>query len=216
VAARPNPPPRGRFITLEGGEGAGKSTQIKLLLPWLRQRGLEVVQTREPGGAAGAERIRELLVQGDADRWTPMAETLLHYAARADHLERAIRPALRSGIWVVCDRFSDSTTAYQGYGHGVPLDVIASLVTAVVGDTIPDLTLILDLPVAEGLRRAALRTGNENRYEQMTADFHERLREGFLAIARNEPRRCAVIDATGDIDTVQADIRAEVRQRLGL
>jgi dTMP kinase len=216
VTARPNPPPRGRFITLEGGEGAGKSTQIGLLLPWLRERGLEVVQTREPGGAGGAERIRDLLVQGDADRWTPMAETLLHYAARADHLERTIRPALCAGSWVVCDRFADSTMAYQGYGHGVSLDFIASLFAAVVGDTVPDLTLIFDLPVAEGLRRAAQRTGNENRYEQMTIDFHERLRAGFLAIARNEPNRCAVIEANRDIDAVQADIRAEVRQRLGL
>src|SRR5262249_50964534 len=125
---------RGKFITLEGGEGAGKSTQINLLATWLRERDIDVVQTREPGGAPGAERIRELLVKGDVDRWTPIAETLLHYAARADHLDRTIRPALAAGRWVICDRFADSTGAYQGYGHGVPFDVIDSLFKAVVGD----------------------------------------------------------------------------------
>ena len=210
------PGSRGRFITLEGGEGAGKSTQIKLLLPWLRERGIDVVQTREPGGATGAERIRDLLVTGAADRWTPMAETLLHYAARADHLDRAIRPALASGKWVVCDRFADSTTAYQGYGHGVPLDVINSLFAAVVGDTAPDLTLILDLAPADGLGRAATRSDHENRYEQMALEFHGRLRDGFLAIASREPARCAVIDASRGIDAVQTDIREEIRRRLGI
>ncbi len=207
---------RGRFITLEGGEGAGKSTQIKLLAAWLRERGIDALQTREPGGAAGAERIRELLVKGDADRWTPMAETLLHYAARADHLDRTIRPALAAGRWVICDRFADSTTAYQGYGHGVPLDVVDSLFKAVVGDTAPDLTLILDLPVEQGLQRAVARSGHENRYEQMAADFHIRLRDGFLAIARHNPQRCAVIDASRAVDAIQSDIQAEIHRRLGL
>ena len=207
---------RGRFITLEGGEGAGKSTQITLLAAWLRERGIDVVQTREPGGAAGAERIRELLVKGDADRWTPISETLLHYAARADHLDRTIRPALAAGRWVACDRFADSTTAYQGYGHGVPLDVIDSLFDAVVGDTAPDLTLILDLPVEQGLGRAAARSSHENRYEQMAVDFHRRLRDGFLTIARQNAQRCAVIDAGRAVDAIQSDIQAEIRRRLGL
>jgi dTMP kinase len=210
------PESRGRFVTLEGGEGAGKSTQIKLLVPWLRERGIDVVQTREPGGAPGAERIRDLLVKGDAERWTPLAETLLHYAARADHLDRAIRPAVASGRWVICDRFADSTAAYQGYGHGVSLAFIESLFAAIVGDTTPDLTLILDLPVADGLHRAQRRAGPENRYEQMTVDFHERLRAGFLAIARGDPQRCIVIDASRAIDDVQADIRGEVQRRFGL
>jgi len=207
---------RGRFITLEGGEGAGKSTQIKLLATWLRERGIDVVQTREPGGAIGAERIRALLVTGDADRWTPMAETLLHYAARADHLDRTIRPALAARRWVICDRFADSTMAYQGYGHGVPFEVIESLFKAVVGDSAPDLTVVLDLPVEQGLQRAAARAGPENRYEQMGVDFHNRLRSGFLAIARQNPQRCAVIDADRDIDAIQSDIQAEVQRRLGL
>ena len=118
---------RGRFITFEGGEGGGKSTQSKLLLPWLSERGVHAVATREPGGSPGAERIRELLVTGDAGRWTPMTEVLLHYAARQDHIQRIIEPALAAGRWVVCDRFFDSTLAYQGYGHGVALDFIETL-----------------------------------------------------------------------------------------
>jgi dTMP kinase len=207
---------RGRFITLEGGEGAGKSTQVKLLAAWLRTRGIDVVQTREPGGAPGAERIRELLVKGDADSWTPIAETLLHYAARADHLDRTIRPALAAGRWVICDRFADSTTAYQGYGHGVAFDVIDSLFKAIVGDTAPDLTLILDLPVEQGLQRAAARSGHENRYEQMAVEFHSRLRSGFLAIARANPQRCAVIDAGRAVESIQSDIQAEIGRRLGV
>ena len=216
MSAAAMPGARGRFITLEGGEGTGKSTQVRLLTPWLRERGVDVVQTREPGGAAGAERIRDLLVQGDTDRWTPTAETLLHYAARADHLDRTIRPALAAGRWIVCDRFADSTSAYQGYGHGVSLKLIDVLFAAVVADTRPDLTLVLDLPVADGLRRASARAGHENRYEQMNVDFHERLRAGFLSIARADPQRCTVIDASSDIDAVQADIRAEVQRRLGV
>lgn len=216
MSAAAMPGARARFITLEGGEGTGKSTQVRLLAPWLRERGVDVVQTREPGGAAGAERIRDLLVQGDTDRWTPTAETLLHYAARADHLDRTIRPALAAGRWVICDRFADSTKAYQGYGQGVPLDLIDAFFAAVVADTTPDLTLMLDLPVADGLRRAGLRAGYENRYEQMSADFHERLRAGFLSIARADPQRCAIIDASRDIDAVQADIRTEVQRRLGV
>lgn len=207
---------RGRFITLEGGEGAGKSTQIRLLAAWLRERGIDVVQTREPGGAPGAERIRELLVKGDADSWTPIAETLLHYAARADHLGRTIRPALAAGRWVICDRFADSTTAYQGYGHGVAFDFIDSLFKAVVGDTAPDLTLILDLPVEQGLQRAAARSGHETRYEQMAVEFHSRLRSGFLAIARANSQRCAVIDAGRAVDAIQSDIQAEIGRRLGV
>jgi dTMP kinase len=207
---------RGRFITLEGGEGAGKSTQARLLADWLRGRGREVVQTREPGGSPGAERIRELLVTGAADRWTPVAEALLHYAARSDHLARTIRPALAAGRWVVCDRFADSTAAYQGYGHGVPQEFIAALYREVVGEGDgPDLTLILDLPVEEGLRRAGGRHGEENRYEQMAVTFHQRLRDGFLAIAGAARERCAVIDARADAETVQAAIRAEVQRRLG-
>jgi dTMP kinase len=216
MTAAPEPIARGRFITLEGGEGAGKSTQARLLVPWLRERAIDPLSTREPGGAAGAEQIRDLLVNGDAAQWTPLTEALLHYAARADHLERTIRPALAAGRWVISDRFADSTTAYQGYGHGVALDFIAALYRQIVQDTAPDLTLILDLPAEEGLRRTLARAGREDRYEQMTIAFHRRLRDGFRAIARGEPRRCVVIDAGQSVDAVQAAVRTEISRRLGV
>jgi dTMP kinase len=140
----------------------------------------------------------------------------LHYVARADHLDRTVCPVLAAGRWVICDRFADSTTAYQGYGHGVPFDIIDSLFKAVVGTTAPDLTVILDLPVEQGLRRASARAGHENRYEQMAVEFHSRLRNGFLVIARQNSQRCAVIDASRAVDAVQSDIQAEVRRRLAL
>lgn len=146
--------PRGRFLTLEGGEGTGKSTQLPLIAAWLRDAGLAVVETREPGGSPGAEKIRELLVNGPTDRWDPVTETMLHFAARREHLERTILPALERGAWVVCDRFADSTLAYQGYGLGVARDVIGDLYRMVVGDMKPDLTFILDIPSEIGLKRS--------------------------------------------------------------
>lgn len=209
----------GRFITLEGGEGAGKSSHARLLAEALRGAGLDVLETREPGGSPGAEQIRELLIHGPAERWDPMSEALLHFAARHDHLERVIRPALARGRWVVCDRFADSTLAYQGYGHGLGREVIARLYALAVGDFKPDLTVILDLPVDEGLRRAAGRThaaGSGTRYEQLEPAFHERLRRGFLDIAEAEPGRCVVIDATPALDKVQAAIRAALAARVGV
>ena len=202
------------FITLEGGEGAGKSTQIASLAAFLRGLDLDVLETREPGGAPGAEAIRALLVSGDTGRWTPMTEALLHSAARADHLARSVRPALAEGKWVVCDRFTDSTLAYQGYGHGLGVERINALNELVTEGLRPDLTLILDLPVEAGLRRAGTRPGAEDRYERMGRDFHERLREGFLAIARAEPNRCAVIDAAADVETVAGAIARAVNERL--
>ncbi len=205
----------GRFITLEGGEGGGKSTQARLLVDFLADNHAgEVVATREPGGAPGAEQIRALLVDGDPKRWDAMTEALLHFAARRDHLVNTVRPALERGAWVVCDRFADSTMAYQGYGHGLDQRDIAGLYRLCVGATKPDLTLILDLPVEAGLARAAGRQGGEDRYERMDAAFHRRLRDGFLEIARREPERCVVIDASGDVDRVQAAIADAVRQRL--
>ena len=207
-----------RFITFEGGEGAGKSTQAALLGDVLRARGLEVVGTREPGGSAGAEAIRELLVRGDTGRWDALTETLLHVAARRDHYVEIIAPALARGAWVVCDRFADSTMAYQGYGLGVEREIVAGLYRAVLGDFAPDLTIILDLPVEEGLARAQQREGDnrggDDRYERMDAAFHQRLRDGFLAIAEAEPERCAVIDARGDVDVVHAAVLAVVDERL--
>jgi len=204
---------RGRFITFEGGEGAGKSTQAKRLAAWLEGQGRKVLLTREPGGSPGAEEIRKLLVQGAIDRWDPITETLLHFAARRDHLERVIRPALAAGQWVLSDRFADSTLAYQGYGHGVDRGFIAALESAVVGSQRPDLTLILDLPVAQGLKRAGARRGPETRYEAMALAFHERLRQGFLAIASEDPQRCRVIDATANLEAVQAKLRAAITEK---
>ncbi len=204
----------GRFITFEGGEGAGKSTQVARLAETLRRRGLEVVTTREPGGAPGAEQIRRLLVEGEVGRWDAMSEALLNFAARRDHLVNTVWPALAAGRWVLSDRFADSTLAYQGYGHGLPIARIEALYAMTVGEFTPDLTLILDLPVEEGLKRAAGRGGAEDRYERMGHDFHQRLRRGFLDIARRHPERCAVIPALGSPDNVQAAVLAAVEGRL--
>jgi dTMP kinase len=201
-----------RFITFEGGEGGGKSTQLRALAEVLRGAGQDVVTTREPGGAPGAEEIRRLLVEGEPGRWAPEAEALLHFAARAEHLEKVIRPALEAGKWVLCDRFADSTIAYQGYGQGVDRDWLVQLRHRVVGATEPGLTLVLDLPVETGLGRALA----QQRYERMGSAFHARLRDGFRAIAREEPERCVVIDAARGIDAVAADVRAAVAKRYGL
>jgi dTMP kinase len=206
---------RGKFITLEGGEGAGKSTQAERLGGGLRQAGLPTLVTREPGGAPGAEDIRGLLVTGAVGRWDPLTEALLHCAARREHLTKTIAPALDNGTWVVSDRFADSTVAYQGYGHGLGRQVVSGLNELVLGTFAPDLTLILDLSVDDGLGRAAAVCGAEDRYERMGRDFHQRLRDGFLEIARSEPARCAVIDAGAGLDEVQAAIHAVVRDRLG-
>lgn len=203
-----------KFITFEGGEGAGKSTQVKRLAERLRAATIDPVLTREPGGCPGAEDIRALLVQGEPGRWSPLTEALLNYAARREHLDRTILPALKAGRWVISDRFADSTVAYQGYGHGLGAETIARIHALVVGDFAPDLTLILDIPVKAGLERAIARTGNETRYERMDGGFHERMRQGFLDIARHEPKRCAVIDAGRDVDAVAADIWAAVQSRL--
>jgi dTMP kinase len=207
---------RGRFISLEGGEGTGKSTQAGRLAERLGGDGREVVLTREPGGSPGAEAIRRLLVEGDADRWSAVSETLLVYAARRDHIERLIAPAIARGAWVICDRFFDSTRAYQGEGGGAPAALIEALEREVVAEVTPDLTLILDLPVEAGLARAAGRAGGEGRFESKGHAFHERLRAAFLEIARREPERCAVLSAEGDPDTVAARIWDVVAARLAV
>ena len=206
---------QGRFITFEGGEGAGKSSQVRRLAARLAV-GREVVATREPGGSPGAEAIRDLLVNGAADRWSPVTETLLMYAARRDHIERVIAPALARGAWVVCDRFADSTRAYQGAAGGTDPALIAALEAQVLGSVRPDLTLILDLPVEAGLARAGGRGAAESRFESKGAAFHGRLREAFLAIARAEPDRCVVIDGAGALEAVEAAIWRAVVERLGV
>lgn len=201
-----------KFVTFEGGEGGGKSTQLRLLAESLRAIGETVVTTREPGGAPGAEEIRRLLVEGEPGRWPAEAEALLHFAARAEHLSSVIRPALDQGQWVLSDRFADSTLAYQGYGQGLDLSWLWTLRARIVGATEPGLTLLLDLPVETGLGRAR----EQQRYERMGTEFHERLRDGFLAIAKEEPERCTVIDATRSIDAVATDVRAAVSKRFGV
>ena len=206
----------GRFITLEGGEGTGKSTQVRRLGARLREKGIDVVLTREPGGSPGAEQIRKLVVEGDGARWTPITETLLVYAARADHVARTIGPALAQGQWVISDRFNDSSFAYQGAGRGVPRETIRRIDAVVLDDFHPDLTLVLDLPVEVGLARAGARGGNETRFESLGLEFHERMRQAFLDIARRQGDRCRIIDAAADEDGVAAAIWAAVQKRFDL
>lgn len=197
---------QGKFITFEGGEGTGKSTQAALLVQALTDRGIDVVRTREPGGSPNAEVIRNLVVCGDPERWSPRTELLLMYAARSDHLERTILPALEAGTWVVCDRFADSSRAYQGAAGGVPQDLIEALDYGVVGARQPDVTLVFDLPVQLGLERALERGATENRFESKGLAFHQRLREGYLTIAASHTERCRIIDATGAPDQVAARV----------
>lgn len=201
-----------RFIVFEGGEGAGKSTQVARLAEALRARGEDVVATREPGGAPGAEAIRALLVSGETARWSPETEALLINAARADHLDRTIRPALAKGQWVICDRFADSTMAYQGYGMGVDRAWLEQLRKRVVRDTEPGLTLIFDLPVDVGLARAVA----SQRYEKMGQAFHETLRQAFLDIATGKDNRRTLIDAGGSEDDVARQVLTAVRSTYGL
>ena len=207
---------RGRFITFEGGEGAGKSTQVKRLAARLQDQGLEVVTTREPGGSPGAESIRDIVLKGAADRWSPVTETLLMYAARRDHIERVIEPGLARGAWVVCDRFADSTRAYQGAAGGTDPGLILALETYVLDGVTPDLTLVFDLDPDVGLERAHARAGAEMRFESKGMAFHQRLRDGFRAIAQAEPDRCAVIDAAAPMDAVEAAVWTAVAERLAV
>ena len=197
----------GRFITLEGGEGAGKSTQARLLAERLRDAGHDVVLTREPGGAPGAEVLRGLLLSGDV-AWSLPAETLLHFAARAEHVERLIRPALARGAWVVCDRFYDSTMVYQGYALDGDRAAIATL-SRLLG-FVPDLTLVLDVPVCVSVERMRARGLAADRYERLGEGFFARVREGFLAVAVAEPQRCVVIGAEGAAEAVAAEIWRQV------
>ncbi len=207
---------RGRFITFEGGEGTGKSTQVRLLTQHLAKAGADVVQTREPGGSPSAEEIRSLLVTGGADRWSPLAETLLFYAARVEHWRQVIGPAIARGAHVICDRFADSTMAYQCYAGGLDKRIVEELHRLTMNTAGPDLTIVLDMPVDEGLKRAAARHDDETRFERKGREFHERLRTGFLEIARLAPERCAVVDATREIGAVHTVVLSVVSSRLGL
>ncbi len=204
------------FITFEGGEGAGKSTQCRMLADAVQRAGFGCELTREPGGSDGAEAIRALLVTGETGRWDGMTEALLNYAARRDHMVRRIRPAIDGGRWVVSDRFADSTMAYQGYGHQLDKETIRRLHRLVCDGFGPDLTIVLDMPVERGIGRTAERTGNENRYERMAIEFHQRVRDGFLEIARREPERCVVIDGGRTQEAVHELVIAAVSERLGV
>ena len=204
----------GRFITFEGGEGAGKSTQIERLAGALAAAGLAVVVSREPGGTVGAEAIRELLLNGPPERWRPLGETLLLLAARLDHVERRIRPALAAGQWVLCDRFGDSTRVYQGMAAGVGVEVVDRLQRETIGDLTPDFTLILDVPVEIGLARRGAATAN--RFEHKGQAFHQQVRDGFLQLAAAEPGRCLVIDGTREADAVARDVRRAVEAHFAL
>ena len=201
---------RGRFITFEGGEGTGKSTQVARLVDRLRAQGREVIRTREPGGSQGGEAIRELVVRGSADRWSARTELLLMFAARSDHLERTILPALEAGHWVVCDRFADSSRAYQGLAGGAEAAFVEALDRHVVGRDQPDLTLVFDLPAEVGLERALARAQEDTRFESKGIAFHQALRQAFQAIVETHPERCLLIDATGSVDEVEARVWAAV------
>jgi dTMP kinase len=206
-------PALGRFVTLEGGEGAGKTTQSALLADALTKRGLTVLSTREPGGSPGAELLRDILLRGGVD-WAAPAEALLHFAARAEHLDKTILPALADGSCVISDRFSDSTMAYQGYGQGADRQFIAGLISLLGRQ--PDLTIVLDLPAEVATERMRRRSTDLDRYERLDASFHARVREGFRSIAETEPERCVVIDASGDIQAVHTAIMTTVWTRLRL
>jgi len=207
---------RGRFITFEGGEGTGKSTHAARLAERLKAFGLGVHLTREPGGSPGAEILRYVILSGVAKPLGAEAEAMLFAAARDDHLKTVIRPALERGVWVICDRFADSTRVYQGVAGDVDSRSIRALERIIVGDTKPDLTFILDVPAGIGMQRAAARRGADNadRFENEALTFHEMLRDGFLMLAASEPERCVLIDATVSKDDVHNQIWRIVSQRL--
>lgn len=214
---------RGQFISFEGGEGGGKTTQIKLLAEKLEAQGIKVLLTREPGGSDGAEELRHILLTGEVGAWSPISEALLFAAGRSDHLEKLIRPSLEEGVWVLCDRFLDSTRAYQGVAGNVPAELIETIEKYVVADSLPDRTYILDLDPQIGLARANARMADikaqdaklaEDRFENMRLQFHLDLRECYLDIAKAEPKRCHLIDANQEIKPMHADIWADAQKLL--
>lgn len=216
---------RGRLITIEGGEGAGKTTQAAVLQAFLTAHGIHSILTREPGGTPFAEEVRSLLLAPRNEAPAPVAEMLLFMSARADHVARRVAPALAAGTWVISDRFTDSTYAYQGAASGVTASVIRTIERAVLGDLAPDLTLLLDLPAEVGLERVKARRQTSSAaapadgldvYETRDLAYHQRLREAFLAIAATEPGRCVVVDGNRRVADVSADVEAAVRNRLGV
>ena len=206
-----------KFITLEGGEGTGKSTLQNTLAERLISKGFEVVSTREPGGTPLAEAVRELALHPpNSETWSPMAEALLMNAARSDHLEKLIRPALSAGKWIICDRFSDSTRVYQSVKGGVSMDVLKSMESSVLGDTTPGLTFVLDAPLEATSRRRTERGGQTDAFEKRDEEFHHAVRQQFITLAKAEPSRCCLIDATQPADTVAEAVWTEITARFGL
>ena len=207
----------GRFITFEGGEGVGKTTQLARTAAWLQGQGVEVVRTREPGGTPRAERLRSVLLDRDDEPMPEACELLLMFAARATHLANLVHPAIDRGAWVLCDRFTDATYAYQGGGRGVPLADIDALVHIVHPTLQPDLTVLLDAPVTTGLERAHARNGEDgpDRFESERREFFERVRSTYLERARREPRRFRIVDATGTVENVERAIQASLAPLLG-
>ncbi len=208
----------GFFITFEGPEGSGKSTQARLLAEWLRDRGVDVLLTREPGGTPVGDRIRSILLDPRLDHLSPEAEVLLFSASRAQHVRTLIRPALEAGRVVICDRYADSTYAYQGYGRGLPLEDLQAITRFATGGLKPDLTLLIDVPVEIGLRRKRGGSGKDdwNRMEQERLAYHRRVREGYLKLAEQEPQRWVVLDGRTPLHELQEHIRALITQRLPL
>ena len=206
---------RGKFITFEGGEGGGKSTQAARMAGYLRSKGLEVLETREPGGTPESEALRDLLVQGDPDRWSALSELLLMTAARVEHVNRLIEPALTEGKWVICDRFADSTLAYQGIAGELGIELVEQIQKLALGATAPDVTFLLDVRAEAGLQRAEKR-GGAARFEKKGAAFHQTLRDGFLALANENPQRIVLIDGEDTFDNVWGQIEAELGQRFKL
>ena len=189
---------KGKFITIEGGEGTGKTTQIKLLEIFLKKKKIKFITTREPGGSKGAEKIRKLILKSNQNDWSPMTEALLHISARSDHLEKKIKPNLKKGIWVICDRFRDSTVAYQGYGNGLKLDVLEMLQESIFDKLNADLTIILDTLPNISLSRARKRKNGNQKYENMGINFHKKVRKGFIEIEKKNKKRCKLLSANDD------------------
>ncbi|MDB2437659.1 dTMP kinase [Hellea sp.] len=203
----------GQFITFEGGEGAGKTTQAKMLVEALEGAGIETLMTREPGGTFGAEAIRDLVLEGTSDRWSGMTELLLMYAARLDHVEKLIKPALERGVWVICDRFSDSSLAYQGYARGLGPDKVEALHAAVMNEFEPDLTILFDIDPILAQKRVETRGENLSRFDAESIAFHNTLRDAFLNIAKDNPKRVFTVDAAASRDGVQTRILFAVTQK---
>lgn len=201
------------FITFEGGEGSGKSTQIDFLSDFLKKKGAKVLSTREPGGTPSAEIIRDLVTKGDPNKWTPLTESLLMWASRTEHVEKLIRPSLEDGKWVLCDRFYHSTYAYQGIGYNLGIEKMRAIKNIVLGDFKPDLTFVLDIDPLVGIERTKKRNSDEDRFEKMNIDFHNKLRHAFIEISKEDPHRFVLIDGELDINSIFEIISNEVMNR---